>query len=374
MNFLSEGEAPEQPEAPKAEAAPAAEQPAPAEPEADPATQAKPEQADQPKAEAKSKQQTIEEMAAQYGLDPKNAAHRKILTDLAAATKRNSDKDQYIDQLRSGSLLGDLMGGEDTEQPPAPPEPAKANPSEQPKAAAPGQPVFGDIGDAWKRPEDGQTALIEALNAGDVRSAHEIQQAMFVRNMAQFGPVLTQMVNHMLEQRIGPLEPIVKAQRDSAAQNEGLESARTQVMGLSDGRGEMFRSMTKPDNPEPLEVDGQRLPNTPLNRILMEYPHILKLREQHANPKEAARLTALAQYEAAMTIYHRQQQQRTAAPEAGQKLVQAGKQLAEKQAQEQTRQQMNAGKTSAASAAGKKSFLDDFGPQDGRISAQQLWK
>ncbi len=360
MDFIGDPSSPEQPEEAAAGESEPAETPVEAQEPAKPAEK------------PKTKAETLEELASQYGLDSKNPQHRKFLTDLQAATKRNADKDEYIEKLKGGSLLSDLLA--DAEPEPETEQAANAKPVQKPEAPKPemqGRPKFGDVGDNWQYLEDSQPQLIEAWNKGDHRTAMQIQNALFTRQMMQFTPVLENFVKHMIESQVGPLRPMVEAYGARQSQDEGIALARQQVRGLSDGRGELFNTMMKPDSEEALVIDGERLPNSPLNRILQQHPYILDLRVQHDDPKEAARRTALKQYEAAMTVYRHQM--RTAAPDAAKKLVDAGKKLADKTAQDEARRKMNAGKPSGAGTASNGSFLDEIAPKGSELTMSQIF-
>lgn len=319
--------------------------------------------------DAKPAQKTLEMLAQEYGLNPKDPAHRKILNDMLKAQKRIADSQDYIQTLKGqkpepDDLLSDfdsLFESEDEAETPPTKQThpaAKANaPKDEGDAVDPGQPSpvrFNDIGDNWKGPDDYyqqysevwaevQRAAEQGLKP-NWRAINELDIAMFNRRAHPLIQSLRMQMARELDQireQIGPVVPhfqqLAAQQRETSAQQQVV----TKIM--SDPKiGPVLQEMRTPNGNGLIDVEGQKVPDTPLNRTLAKNPWIMKIKG--GTPEETYR----EQYKAAISMYRQSKQ----SPTTAKKLVEAGQKIQQKAAADRTRQNINAGRGSSATSAG----------------------
>lgn len=298
------------------------------------------------------RQQQVAELAKKYGLDPNNPAHRQALKELMAATKRNQDKDAYIQKLKDDGLTDwerslQQQAQQQTEQP---------KPDQQQAQQQADRPVpairFNDGFDHLTNFKDFYQREVEAWNrAGETKDFSEVnavQHAAFVRRLAETGPqMLGPMIDQLVQQRLdefaeknlGDVVPAVRQTIEQRRVQEAQDFALQQLLGTKDGFADDWKVMTKPTSDQLLEG---RFQDTPLNRILGENPWIQKIRETDSDPKTALIKTNLAQLRAARALF-RKQQQSGITPEKAKALMQNGAEQAERKLKDRGRQQLNSG-------------------------------
>lgn len=311
--------------------------------------------AEESEAEALPSGDGLESIQAQYKATPehlKDPVVAKILKDLAAATKRNRDKDQHINELKSKQKdlsFDDLFEAEASQQeeqkfPPA----VSQDRQEQAKAAPPPPPPaqgFGDIGDRWQAPDDAYQEQLAAYQNQQWTKLDQINRAIARRHFTQeFAPQIRdyvqQFVNGALKENLGKIAPEVDSIRQERQETSAAQWVLNQITAKGDSRSALITEMLKPEG-APINVNGQLVSNNALQRILRTHPEIGRIRPE--NRSEGALRRAVAdQYLMAMKIY--QLEKRTAAPEAGQKLIERGKQLARQESRDEARQTSNAGR------------------------------
>ncbi len=299
------------------------------------------------------KEARIAELAKQYGLDPR--IHRKVLEDFYAVEKRNVDGQDYIQQLKENDRW--LTDFEKELQNPG--QVTTAAKTEQPRpangVAITDAPAFNDGYDHWKTPSDAATDLYAAWQAGDTQKAAQINQAVFTRQFRDSLPLLNGIFQRMLDERLnvfrdqelGEIIPDYQARKTAQSQNRAYDEAVADI-GKDPARKALWEEMNKSSGT--FDFNGQKYPDTPLNRIFAEFPGFLKVQVQHKDPKTAYRLTAIEQYRLAMGVYA--SRKRSAInPQTAAALVQAG---AEQKTREigkaRAKQALNAGGTRAGQA------------------------
>jgi len=329
-------------------------------------------------------QKTIDELVEMFakrtGLDPKDPQQAKTLKTFAdqlryieqlRAEKKGPTQESALTEFERALAEEDETSSEETAA--AKGEPQAGKEGVKPPAADSQQQGarYGDIGDQWKTPEDSIIALEEAYEKGDRALVHQIEVARQIRNFDTFiaKPFFETVrrrvledVRKLVENQLGDVIPEIRTsiQRSRSAANQDFAiSQLSKVKGF-----EGLNKFLEPEEGPPVVIDGAEFPNSPLNRILKEYPEILDIRVLPTDPKAqqlakqhkiraedaAERLTFIRQYRAAMRY---SQRNRTDAK----KLLDAGAKLAQKQEQDKTRQTLNKG--SGTTPVGKQSPASD---------------
>jgi hypothetical protein len=304
----------------------------------------------------------IEQFAKETGLNPKDPNQRKTL-------KRLADKELFIQKLQAdhaaqkqasqpGAQTGPELltafekelaaesGQKEGEQPqPAATDPTKQAGTQATTAAAPQG--YGDVGDAWKTPEDSLSALNEAWAANDLKKVHEVEMARFRRNFdSGIAPQLLNYVNQLLDKRFQgfvekDLGDIVPEVRRGVTERRAAESREFAIGELRKAGAEDIEKLFEAEDGPPITYEGEQFPNTPLNRILAKHPELMRIQETHADPAKAERRTFISRYKLAYQIY---KQGAAGVPAATAKqLVDAGREAKERETADRTRQGINAG-------------------------------
>lgn len=347
-------------------------------------------------------------IAQEDGLDPTDAADLKAIEKIyareqraktaAPATGQPADDAQVEAQLTpfERSLLAQPAAAKPNEvTPPA----AAAPPAAQPAALAQQQssaeyPSLPDIGQTWKTPIDAISAemaeygrLQEDMQAGrppDFTRLHEVQSAARRREFLQnYLPHIAKIVGGLLEQHVpnyfkssiqehlGPLEPL----HDFARQQQMDTAQRAAVSDLSEMPNfkeisSMF-AVTQNSKPlkfkEPDSSEEVQVPDTPMNRIMIQHPELLRIQipadpERGIDSVKAHRLTLTARYRQAALIHFGKRPD----PQAAQALVNAGARMATRLTADQIRQGLNSSNGTPAGGAGspngssKPTFVKDL--------------
>jgi hypothetical protein len=309
---------------------------------------------------------TLEQLAAEYGMDASNPNHRKALELIAAAANTESAQQTGGEE---GAIYDELTDFEKSLVPDdAAPADANAT-AEQTEKPEPGK--FGDIGDAWKAPSDALQALSEAYTPdenGKVNydKVNEVELAIFARRFQAFMPWVDKAVEAFVKTNFGDLYQDLQVNRRNREYQQSYQSV---VDGLKGQKGlEDIDKMFQADGT--FEHKGKKFDNSPYNRVLRDNPLLLNIRvDRHPatgkflDPKTAEKFTIAARMKEAHRLW---KQSKNVLPASDvQKVVKAGAQAQERNAQHRTRQALNAG--GGASAAGS-------GPAAGNSFVSSLQK
>lgn len=329
---------------------------------------------------ADSKEARILALAKEHGLDP--TAHRKALELLVLQEKRIADKDDYIGTLsQADAWLTDFEKSLTKGQPDAAAQTKKeeAPAPRQPQPFSPSGPIrLGDVGDAWNTPADAAKDLYEAFSDQNIAKAAQIQEAWFSRQMMGTMPHLLQYVQEMVqghinqfrEKEFGEVRQTVEQAKQARMRDSAYDAAVSDLTAKP-ALKQLWDEMNKATGE--FEFNGQTWADKPLNRILSEYPEILKIRVEDPNPEKAWRLTAIEQYRAAMRIYAKQKASTLTAKKA-EALVTAGTEQAKREAgKERARQKLNAsGARGQAPLSDDDKWLDDMAKSRGSQSGHSV--
>lgn len=323
-------------------------------------------------------QQLIAEHAAKLKIDPNDPNFSGILKQLA-------DKDLYIEQLKAGKppeapaqptadYLTEYEKELFKEQDPSAEQPQQtATPPVQPgQTAAPAPIPLGDIGDTWKGPDDAYAALNQAWAAEggpDLKRVNDIEVAMFTRRALEVVPQILQRMPQQIAQRIVQQALGQNFMETLPEIQETFRSHRTQQdaefavaeLKKNQNYSDLDKLYEKEGDGE-IEVFGQTVPNTPLNRIIKANPWITEIqpRGDVKDPRAAARLGHMNRLRAVHQIFRAEQQAKNAIdPKQAQVLVDAGRKVQERTNGERTRQALNAG-SGATTAAGQQPAHTDY--------------
>ena len=342
---------------PEGEQPPATEQPA----EGTPAPPADPVEA------------LIQQFAKEHGADPTDPSQRKWL-------KRMADKELHIQKLQGEraqpqediltpferELAAEAKKAEEaarqTQQPPVtqPPngQPAARTATEAREGAVP-QALFNTPAEYYKLQS-------EAFTSGDTEKLFALDREAYLRNAADFVfPYVSRQIEEVqkafderiekaIEDRLGDVLPAVRQQVEIGKLNDARNFALdqlAQVKGMENVR-DLFKAET---GATPLEYNGEKYPDTPMNRAIRDNPWIMHIQRDHDDPATAAKLTFIARFQAAWKYAN----SKKVDPETAQNLVQAGQQMAERKIDDRTRQSLNAGRgaTTSGGTATDESFM-----------------
>jgi hypothetical protein len=320
----------------------------------------------------------IQQFAKEHHLDLEDE-HQKLIA------KRLADKEAMIQKLQKGAAatgakesknyLADFQkkldgeaaaAAEDTEETP------EVTPTEKLKeevVAAPSDRLkLNDIGDVWENGEQAAEAYNAAWQEGNYRKASEIETSLFKRRMLSIGLPFTMMAmekrlesfkSELLQKDLGDVLPSVRRSVQQEQQSQAHEMAVTELKSIP-GLKPIVDTMFDADSEEPLIVDGEKFPNSPLNRVLAENDELLKINVEHKDPIKAKALTLHARFLAAAKLIKAGQNKGISRDEA-KDLVRTGATIAKREnGQDRVRQGLNAG--SGATGLGKpkteKTYVD----------------
>jgi hypothetical protein len=335
----------------------------------------------------------IEQFATETGLDASDPNQRKTL-------KRLADKEIFIRKLQQDneslktSTANDKSAPEfvtefekellsehtsDTAAPPATQEkvvPIDAGKTPAPAAAEP--PKYGDIGDAWKTPEDSLTALNEAWTKNDLKAVHQIEVARQLRTFdTQIAPALLAHIGRMFEARLQgfaekDLGDVVPEFRRNAAEKRVSESREFAIDQLRKAGANDIDELFAVEDGPPIKFNGQEFPNTPLNRLLVKHPEIMQITATHTDLQKAERSTFIARYRLAHQIY--KQSKGGVAADTAKALVEAGRTAKNRETADRTRQGINAGSGTSGLGGDKssKSYVGQLNSLPGEVPLSSL--
>lgn len=299
----------------------------------------------------------VEKFAKEYGIKDLQDPNALKNIDLARLMKRLADKERFILKLQAGTATkppepkwdeglsaprqGTERGTEQATDPRLETEPAT-------KPAAAASEPDTDIGSGWKTQEEAIVSLNEAYAEGDYKRVAEVENAMWKRQFTGMAAPIIQRMHGELQEAIeeirSQIADVIPDLRGTVVQKrfEADKSFVIDILRAKPDNTDLMESLfTEQDGP-PIEFNGREYENTPYNRILIDNPYLLKIREEDKDPRVATRKTLHTRMEAALQIY-RKEREGTMGPEKAKELVEAGKQIAARNGQDRARQNLNAG-------------------------------
>lgn len=272
-------------------------------------------------------------------------------------------------------------------------EPAQPAAAAQPVAPAPGpvlvppaqppaQPEQPPMPAYLQTPAMAEAELAEAMASGDYQHAAEVrQQIFFMQQSAMRGQteaMIRAEAERLFQERMGGIAP---AMQNMVAQQQASESQAFAIGQLKEAGIPDIDTMFQPTSDQPLAVNGDQYPDTPMNRMVAQFPWITQIHVQHADPVTARNLTLIARYRAGNQMWQATKgstqpaPQPAAAPAAPPAapglppeavagvLSQIGQDLTASQAADRARAGINAGASAAASPSmpASERFLDSIG-------------
>ena len=326
------------------------------------------------------KKLTAESLAKEYGLDPNNPAHRKIIDRMledarvrAIAEKRVADGQDYIKTLQEKISQGDYFAKLERNlfQDGKPPQQETAPRQPQQRGDRPPQPQamqYGDGFDHWQSAEDAQKEYAKAWEEGDLRRAGDIQMALNARWFHHsVEPYLLQRIHESIESRVGPV-----LQKDRQLQErEAEEDARMEAIEAIKRDPDMAKlidEMFKPDGT--VEYRGQQVPGNAIWKMLKDNDWIMDIKVDGKTPREAHRATWARRYLAMARLYMREKQQATISTEKGKEIFNTGAKKAKEQAEtERIRQTITKGNSKGKSRplSDDQQFLAEISASGGTV-------
>lgn len=329
-------------------------------------------------------QKRINELARSKGVDPNDPKVRELLREIALVEQRKSHADAHIKRLETQATeewiteFEKSLGKEQQTQL----EPKREQrAAEQPPPQQMQGDRFNDIGtrNGWRTPEDAYRDELAAYGDGsqapDLRQLHDIRTAQFIR---QFDAFALPAIMDILERRFGTFEkekladivPVVQQTQQAQIADRSMERARAEIAKVG---GEVFAEIMKPDQDGFVEYEGKRLPNSPFNRIMKEFPEYLERIDTTAPETEQIK-QYINVYRFAMKM-HARSKQNGLTPQKAKQIMQAGmEQKARQDTQHRARAAMNAGGSRGPGANSKGGYVDELTAPTGRQSLADVMR
>lgn len=331
---------------------------------------AAPEEKTPPKPEEKKPPASgdiVAQLAAEFGLDPANSQHMKLLEKMAAEQngappaqeQKGTEQTQEDLDEEFGKLESALFAEEQVPAQGAPPQIQPGLPQNGgPPPLQPGK--FGDIlddtttmeeaierwRDAWTEDEHGKV---------DVKKAGAVWNAFFIRQFAAMGlPVVHNLISQRLQAELGDALHYVRAQRESDHRQQlyaGVLSKLEKLNGY-----EKLPELFQPLSDKRIRVRSNEVADTRMNRILRENPWILDIQKEDRDPAKALQKTHLARLQAVMRQW--KDREGSVPVKDVPKLVETGAEIERKKQTDATRQRINAGPGATGAGAGGRSDDD----------------
>lgn len=298
----------------------------------------------------------IQALAKVYGVDANDPKQRKMLEALATVEKRNGDKDAHIAKLQKLTPFEESLRQREEQG-----ERGQQSEGQQfGKADVPATQDWKDPFPHWHHPmpeiararalEDFTTALTEAVEKKDFTKAGAVFQEMFRREMHPYRDAIREMIHEGISsferERLGDVLPSVRKTAAEHAAAETRQFAEKQLRTDAQFSADLDQ-LRKPLSDKMHEFEGEQYPDTMLNRIVLEKPHILHIKVNHPDPKTAQILTHMEQLRA----IRREMASQKASPAKGKELVKAGAEMARRESgRERARQTLNGGSSSGGNS------------------------
>jgi hypothetical protein len=306
----------------------------------------------------------IQQFAKEHGLDLNDPNQRKI-------AKRLADKEVHIQKLTAKAAAAseqpdyyaqyakELEGGSgETTAAPKEESGEKRAPQTQP-ADTEGQvdaPEFVKLARSWKNLTEPYTALNQAYADGDFQKAAETDNGLhFQRTLAITVPIVEELVERrikkLMAEDLGDFVPSARQAAQERKEDEAWDHAKSSLLKHEDFK-ELAPKLFKAEEGPEIEIAGEKVENSPLNRILKQFPRLLNIKQEHKDPDKARKLTFYSILLEAANIY-KEFEKKGIPPEKAKELMDAGAKIQEREEQGRVRQGLNAGAGSTGLAKGK---------------------
>jgi len=294
-------------------------------------------------------------------LDLNNPREFKIARQLAEKEAINQELKLKIDPSPEAKSYLDAFND---------PEPGQQ--TETPQAPAMDEtalPEFVKVARAWKSEADFTESL---QNAFELPDGPEKNQA--VANVmlgfqdrtfhSLYMPMIQKMIESVQQQELGPVLNDVRKSKDRQVRTE-VVSKLAEMQGMED----IFELFDNASDGE-IEVDGEKVPDTWINRVLAENPFILNISVKGKTPAETYKKTTAAQYSAAHRLMKAQRSSKADGPSAN-GYVRVG-QAIEKSKRDPERTSLNA-PSGRVPAGGRKPSVFAPSSSNGEIAMADLF-
>jgi len=293
-------------------------------------------------------------------LDLSNPKDFKLARQIAEkeAMIRDLKKTQSPDGAAQNYL--DAFRDPDPEPQPKPGEQAATEPAQEQQQQQ--FPPWVERARKWNRPEDFAKELQDAFDiADDNQRFSAVAETMlgFIDRavVGQYMPQIQQMVEQIQAQRLGPVLGQVEQAREEALRTEAV-SKLAGMEGFND-----IHDLFQPASDGELEINGEKVADTWINRALVAVPGILEIRVQGRTPTETKRLTIARQYAEAHRVMKVLRQTQGDNQTPAKALINAGKAI-EASKRDPVRTGLNAGK-SGVPAGGRQGSVFGNGNSNG---------
>ena len=327
----------------------------------------------------------IEQFAKEMALDLNDPNQRKIAkrladkesfirrqkTELESLKKGGEREPDYMAELDK-SLNEGATGAEGTEGKER--TAAETKPKETPAADEPRK--FGDIGDAWSKPEDAYEQLNQAYAEGDWRKVHQIDTALFVRRTAA---IVLPEIDKLLGQKLDGFKQTELSGLRAVTEERSQEDARDYAIGKIREIPKFAKTIDalfEVQEGDDIEFEGQKYDNTPFNQIIAKFPNLRFIQVPDKDPSKALKKTFFAKFLEAAKIYDELLQGgKIKAGQAKALLADAAEANKQRDAQTRVRQRLNAGSgaTGLGSSKTAKSYVDELNSLPGEKSVRSLF-
>lgn len=283
------------------------------------------------------------------------------------AARQIAEKEQQIRDLKkSGEPSPAAKNYLDAFNDPEPQQPSQQQQQQQ-QGEPDEPPPHVKLAREWKTPSDFTTSLYDAFNMDDGpeknAAVSNVMLGFVDRTMHElYFPRIHGMVNHLQQQHLGPVVDEVQQSRQAAERRGVVDTLATQD-GFSD-----IHSLFEPASDGKIQFEGEMIPDTWLNRVLVAHPHILQIEVKGKTPRESERKTLAARYTAAHRLMKVQRAEKTD-PATANGLIRTGRAI-EQSKRDPVRTGLNAGKAGVPSGGRKESI---FGNSGGEITMASLF-
>jgi hypothetical protein len=231
---------------------------------------------------------------------------------------------------------------------------------------------------AWRSPADAQADYAQAMADGDYLKAAKINDALAAAQAYGQQQQFKQLVEDVIQSKLGDVLPSV---RETAAERM-LDEDKSLAMGQLKAAGVDIAPLLEASGT--FEVEGNQYPDSPLNRVLAQFPDLLEMYVNHPDPRKARQLTFIRRWRMAASLLSQLKPAAGTAPpapgdpgtapapaaqpaggsalslEAG--LAEARQAMAQREEQDRVRQGLNAGPgaSSGSGVPGAQSFADSL--------------
>lgn len=228
-------------------------------------------------------------------------------------------------------------------------------------------PNYAKVARKWQKPADVSKSLAEAFDMDDGPAKDDaiadVLMGLDERNFMEIHlPRVEQLVNHLIESRLGPVLESSNEEREYAMRRE--------VVGRLAGMDEYkdIHDLFEKASNDTISVNGEEVEDTWINRVIKQFPGVLKIREDGKSPAERQRKTLGSRYTEAHRLMKVLRGQEID-PKKAAGLVQTGRTIEKSKQADSVRHGLNAGRTGSPNGGRKD---DGFGSDFGKPSPMDL--